>query len=381
MRRPRLSARWRIALSFGVLFFVGGLIILVLVNGLVRTDLLSPSTTAVTVTDGDSAEHEELEREVRTSVRNEALESLLVRSGLVLVGLTVVSGFAGWIVAGVVLRPVHRITDIAQRASTTNLDQRVHLEGPDDELKQMADTFDSMLDRLQSGIDARRRFSANAAHELRTPLTVIRTATEVGLAGPEAPSPETLAEVAADIRSATIQAEQLIERLLELARSEHGVQQSDVIDMRALVQDALNQVEPAARARDLVVQADLVPASVRGDPTLIDLAVANLLTNAVRYNRDGGTLRVETRAQPGAAVVEITSDGDTISADGVAELVRPFVRGEGARLGDGSQRGAGLGLSIVQAVADAHGGTLALAARPEGGLRVTLTLQSSGPTG
>ncbi len=360
-----------------MLFFVGGLIILVLVNGLVRTDLLSPPSAAPTVSDGDSAEHEEVEREVRASVRDEALESLLVRSGLVLVGLTLVSGVAGWIVAGIVLRPVHHITDIAQRASTTNLDQRVHLEGPDDELKEMADTFDSMLDRLQAGIDARRRFSANAAHELRTPLTVIRTATEVGLSGPVAPSPETIAEVAADIRSATVQAEQLIERLLELARSEHGVQESEVIDMRALVLDAMAQTDAAAQARHLVVDMDLADAGVRGDPTLIDLAVANLLTNAVRYNRDGGTLHVETRSRPGAAIVEVTSDGTMIPDDQLADLVRPFVRGEGARLSDGSRRGTGLGLSIVQAVADAHGGALTLAARPEGGLVVTLTLQSS----
>jgi signal transduction histidine kinase len=375
LSRLRLSARLRIALAYGVLFFAGGLILLALVNGLVRTDLLSPSVTEVPARETDSPQQEALERNARSTVRDEALDSLLVRSGLALAGLTIVSGLAGWIVAGVVLRPVHRITDIARRASTTNLDQRVNLEGPDDELKEMADTVDSMLDRLQAGMDARRSFSANAAHELRTPLTVIRTATEVGLTGS---TDETIAEVATDIRSATAQAERLIDRLLEFARSEHGIQESQVLDVPDLVQDALAKVINDADARGLHVDQHLEPVSVRGDPTLIDLAVTNLLANGVRYNRDRGCLRIETKRQAGAAVVQVTSDGQVLEPKQLDNLVRPFVRGDGSRVANGTE-GTGLGLSIVQAVADAHHGSLRLEARPEGGMQATLTIQSIGP--
>ena len=302
--------------------------------------------------------------------RSRTLARLLDYSLAVLAALVFGSAWLGWIVAGRALRPVHAITAAARRASEENLGERIALAGPDDELKELADTFDAMLGRLDAAFASQRRFVANASHELRTPLTVMRTAIDVTLAKPGR-TPAQLEAMAVEVRHAADRAEALIEALLTLARSDRGTGPREPLDVAVLAEDALDAAAAAIRARPVTVQTALEPAPAVGDPVLVERLVTNLIDNAVRHNVPDGWVQVATGTREGMAFIDVANGGPLIPPELVPSLFEPF-----RRLSDraGSPDGMGLGLSIVRSVALAHRGHATARPRPAGGLEVSVWL-------
>jgi signal transduction histidine kinase len=288
---------------------------------------------------------------------------------------TLAAGGLGWAASGRVLRPLRAITTAARTASQENLDQRLALAGPADELKELADTFDGMLARLDGAFASQRRFVANASHELRTPLTEMRTLIDVTLAEPgRTAGPQDPVLVA--VRAAVDRSEALIEALLTLARSDRGLGQTEVVDLPTAVEDAVDQASTTAAAIHVSIRTSLRPAQVTGDRVLIERLVTNLIDNAVRHNVPGGWVQAAARRESGFAELTVTNSGEPIPADQVGGLFEPFRRLAGREC---SPSGAGLGLSIVASVARAHGGQATARARPEGGLDVQIRLPATPP--
>jgi len=298
--------------------------------------------------------------------RSTTLTHLLTYSVLSLAGATLIAAAAGWIAAGRILRPVHRLTAAARAASEQNLSQRIALQGPRDELRELADTFDTMLERLDRAFTSQRHFIANASHELRTPLTVMRTAMDVVLAKPE-PTPGELASMAAEVRQAVGHSERLIEALLVLARNDQARTLTDPLDLAAIAEDALE----ARTANGIITTtATLGEAPVTGDQVLLERLVNNLLDNADRYNIAGGTVAISTTAHDAASVLRVVNTGAVVPADMVERLFLPFTRLDDRTRHDGF----GLGLALVSSIAAVHGGTVHATAVPAGGLDVTVRL-------
>jgi signal transduction histidine kinase len=361
---PRPTVRLKMTLLYAGVFFVAGALLLSVSYALVRNNLTDPANLRNLPRDNWA-----LNQAVQHEVADDALGRLRTQYAIALAAMTGLSVLLGWGVAGRVLRPLQRITATAQRVSQDNLDERIGLEGPRDELKELADTFDGMLERLSGAFASQRRFVANASHELRTPLTVIRTELDVTLADPHATTAE-LRAMAETVRDATLATERLIQALLTLARSEGGVVRRDPADLAEGARLALAQTGPEAAARRLVVRPTLDPAPVRGDRRLLERLVANLVENAIRHNRDGGTVEVRTATAAGRSTVEVRNDGALVPPEAVASLLEPFQRLDRGARGDG----VGLGLSIVRSVAEAHGGSVELRARPSGGLVARVSL-------
>ncbi|MCK9248264.1 MAG: HAMP domain-containing histidine kinase [Solirubrobacteraceae bacterium] len=326
---------------------------------------------------------------------------------LALAGTTLLAIAIGRVVAGRALRPLERVTATARRVSEDRLDERLALDGPHDEVRELADTFDTMLDRLSASLDAQRRFVANAGHELRTPLTVIRAEAEVALDDPDA-DVAALRAMGGRVIDEVDAMNGLIDALLVLARGQAGLQHREPVDLAAVVRrevdpsadraataTAIGAEGPTPGDRNTAAQADHegdpapggraqadpdgspagVPvivtgdrAMTAGDATLLTQMVRNLVDNARRYNRPGGRVDVDVRATPGTVTLRVRNPGPTIAPEDLERLTRPFERL--GRHGSGS----GLGLSIVQAVVDAHDGALSLTGGPEGGLDVLVTL-------
>jgi signal transduction histidine kinase len=320
----------------------------------------------------DGSTLDEVVRRIQRDVEAQAQQELLTQSGVALGLMALVSIGLGWVVAGRVLRPLHEITAAAQRLSGRNLDERINLEGPEDELKELADTFDRMLARLDAAFDGQRRFVANASHELRTPLTIVRTEVDVALANRHTPAEE-LRAMAERVRDAAGRCERLIDGLLTLARSERELHARDPVDLAEAAGEALVQARREAEPLGLSLAADLEPAPVAGDEALLGRLVANLVENGVRHNRPGGRLEVAT-GQNGRAFVRVANSGEEIPPDQVATLFEPFRRLAGRA---GRPEGSGLGLSIVRAVATAHGGEVDAKALAGGGLEVVVHLPAS----
>jgi signal transduction histidine kinase len=288
---------------------------------------------------------------------------------------TVLAGFLGWAVGARVLRPLRAITRAARTASQENLHQRLALTGPPDELKELADTFDAMLTRLDATFASQRRFTASASHELRTPLTEMRTLIDVALAKPAGPArqPDPLL---AGIRDAVDKSEDLIEALLTLARSDRGVEHTETVDLPTAVEDAIDLHSPAAAARGVRIRSDLKPAQVTGDRVLLERLASNLIDNAVRHNTPGGWVLASTRSRAGLAELTIANSGEPIPPEQTGALFEPFRRLPAAAR---DRPGTGLGLSIVASVAKAHRGRAQARARPDGGLEIHVTLPSAAP--
>ena len=355
-------------LLYAGVFFVAGLLLLVASYIFVKQTL----TDQHNLRDLPGASWS-LRVEYQHEVADDALSNLRRLYAVALGAMTGLSVLLGWAMAGRVLRPLQRITATAKRVSQDNLDERIALEGPRDELKELADTFDGMLERLSGAFASQRRFVANASHELRTPLTVIRTELDVTLADPHATNAD-LRAMGETVRDATLATERLIQALLTLARSEGGVIRRDAVDLADCARTAVRQAGAEASARGLDMQATLDPAPVRGDRRLLERLVANLVENAVRHNVDGGTVEVRTATAAGRSTVEVRNDGPAVPPDAVASLLEPFQRLDRGAPGDG----VGLGLSIVRSVAEAHGGSVDLRARPSGGLVARVSLPARG---
>jgi signal transduction histidine kinase len=300
--------------------------------------------------------------------RDLTLSHLLLYSLLTLGAVIALAAVLGWIFSGRSLRPVHRITAAARAASEHNLSARVALQGPRDELSELAETFDEMLSRLQSAFESQRQFIANASHELRTPLSVMRTTVDVVLTDPESTSDD-LRVMGTDIRTAVDHAEHLIGALLILARSERGLTAREEVDLATVAEDVLD----SAVIGDRRLHATLDPAVISGDPVLAERPVANLIENAVRYNTSAGDVWITTRSVGSASQLTVDNTGEVISSTDVDRIFLPF-----QRLSDRISRdGSGLGLAIVASIAMIHGGTATARPRKDGGLSVTVTIPSS----
>ncbi|WP_240809791.1 cell wall metabolism sensor histidine kinase WalK [Actinomadura sp. WMMA1423] len=305
--------------------------------------------------------------------KHDVLEQLLQSSLVTMLVLGVLAVVIGYVVAGRMLRPLHTVTATARRLSESNLYERIALDGPQDEIKDLADTFDRMLDRLNRAFDAQRRFVANASHELRTPLTINRTVLEVALASRRSP-PETRA-LADVLLGNTARHERLIEGLLLLAKSERELGTRARTPLQDVMRSALDQVEGQAEEAAVDVEVRLGPAEVAGDPVLLERCAVNLLENAVKYNVRDGRIWVRTGVRDGEAFLQVVNTGRPVPSYEVGTIFEPFRRLRADRTG--SRDGAGLGLSIVRAVVGAHGGAIDTVPRPEGGLSITVRLPTA----
>ncbi len=302
---------------------------------------------------------------------------ILIVCAIALAAITAAAAAIGWMIAGRVLRPLRTITATATRIAASSLHERLALHGPDDELKELADTLDNLFARLEASFDAQRRFAANASHELRTPLTRERTLLQVTLADP-ASTTDTWRAVSGELLASNAEQEHLIEALLTLASGEGGPGEREPLDLAAIAGEALAVPRPAISRLGLHVDADIQPAILEGDPLLVQQLVANLIDNAVRHNIPGGEVRVATGTNSGHAVLSVTNSGQVIAPTEVDRLFEPFQRlGPRPARRDG---GHGLGLSIVRAIASAHGAAVGARALPEGGLAVDVTFLAP-PTG
>ncbi len=314
-------------------------------------------------------------------VRGAQLSTLLTESAIALGIMALASIGLGWLMAGRALRPVRTMSTRARGISERNLHERLSLEGPDDELKELAETFDGLLGRLESAFESQRRFVANASHELRTPITLERALVEVALADPH-PTVDALRDTCQRVLVASEQQERLIEALLTLARSQRGVESRGPVDLRAVTAEVVQAVP----ANGLRVDVELGDACATGDQAMVERLVANLIENAVRHNQPDGWVSAWTGVREGRPTVEVANAGPLVDDAQLSELLKPFVRAAsngnghgngGGRLHDG--HGLGLGLSIVHAISDAHGARLSMSAPPGGGLRVSVAFPVSDP--
>jgi signal transduction histidine kinase len=305
--------------------------------------------------------------------RQHALDDLLSRSLLALLGLAVIAFAFGYAMAGRVLSPLGRILRTARAVAGSDLSRRIELDGPDDEIKELADTFDDMLERLQRAFTAQQRFVGNASHELRTPLAINRTLLEVHLSDPGAPVE--LQQLGKTLLATNERSEQLVEGLLLLARSENQIVERKPVDLAEVAGQAIDQVHAEAEAKGVTIRGTRKPAVVQGNGVLLERIALNLVQNAVRYNvPEDGWVEVTTDVQHGQAVLVVTNTGPVVPAYEIDNLFEPFRRLRTERTG--SVKGVGLGLSIVRSVARAHGGHISAQPREGGGLvmRVTLPL-------
>jgi signal transduction histidine kinase len=371
----RTTLRWRLTLVYSCVALAVGMLLLllsmVLVDRALRAGTVDVRNLFIPLPSGPLPFSEFQDR-----LREDALDRLLRQGLYALLVLGALGVAASYVLAGRVLRPLQDITSAAQRLSAERLDARIGLQGPRDELKQLADVFDDMLGRLEAAFEAQRRFVADASHELRTPLAVMRTEVDVALADPDASADE-LRQAAEVVRDATVRADRLVDSLLLLASAERlaGPAVRERVELGDVASEALAAVREEIAARDLQVGTAYGPGGVLGDRGLLERLAGNLVENAVRHNVDGGWLRVDTGTVEGRARLEVSSSGPVVEPSEVAGLFEPFRRLGVART---AQRGAGLGLAIVRAVAELHGGTARASARPDGGLVVTVDLPRSG---
>jgi signal transduction histidine kinase len=317
-------------------------------------------------------------RDLTNSYRNKTLHELVVKSLQALGVMAVLSVGFGWAIAGRALGGLHRMTATARRLSEQNLHERIALDGPDDELKELADTFDAMLGRLEAAFESQKRFVANASHELRTPLAIMRTEVDVALANPDA-TPDELRRMGEVVRRATERSDALIDGLLVLARSDQGPTALAPVDLAVLAEEALAQSATEAAVAGVETRARFDPAPTTGDPALLGRLAGNLIENAIRHNEPGGWLEVLTGpGADGAGEVRlvVANSGPLIDSGQVDGLFEPFRRLAGDRLAapGGRGPGAGLGLSIVRSVVAAHGGRVTARPRTGGGLVVEVFL-------
>ena len=366
-RLRRLTIRARLTLTYAGLVTGSGAVLIALVYLYMRQLQVAVPEQAPS-TDG-------VEEEVylRITLMSEFLNTMLVISLGALVLLALLSGAVGWVVAGRMLAPLSTMNEAAKQAASGDLSRRLSLTGPRDEIRDLADTYDHMLDSLETSLGTYRRFAANASHELRTPLATAQTMIDVTLADPTA-SAEQLRSLAERLRETNRANVETVDALLDLAEAQSGDLYREQVDLGEVVASALSQLVPEAGARevDLPEPPDDALVVVEGDPVLLRQAVSNLLRNAVRHNVAHGGIELELTSTDDRARLRVSNDGPLVPAERLESLREPFVRGSGR--GRTRDAGHGLGLAIVSAVATAHNGVLELSANPSGGLTATLDL-------
>jgi signal transduction histidine kinase len=308
--------------------------------------------------------------------KNSAIHYLFTTGSLYFAVIVVIAATGGYLLAKQALRPIARLTQTAQALSTETLDQRINLGGPDDELRELADTFDDMLGRLDQAFDSQRLFVANASHELRTPLSVILTELEVTLSDPDA-SPEELRRMGGVVVAAAERAQRLVNSLLTLARLQAvggagELEVSEPVDLARLVPGALRAVTAEAEDKGVRVETEIEEAVTAGDPRLLERLIGNLVENAIRHNVPNGWLRITTGQTNDKVWLHVANGGTVIPGGDVDTLFEPFRRGSGKVRT--ATKGAGLGLAIVRLIVEAHHGRLQAAAPPFGGLAIRIEL-------
>jgi signal transduction histidine kinase len=378
------SLRVRLASLIGLMLVVCGVALLAISYGLVSSNLSAPVTNSPTHANASSAPATSggpgtpskggarpagQKAATQTALRKRTLDQLVTQYLAVLAGVVLVAVAVGWLLAGRLLRSIRRITTVAERVTGRNLDERIGLGGPRDELRELADAFDEMLARLDAVIRAQRRFVADASHELRTPLTAMQAEVEVLAADPHVATVDVAAATLV-FRRQLARSEELIEGLLALARSEPELLAVEDVDLGQIAREALEEAEPRAAARRLRVDPQLTPAIVHGDRRLLTLLVGNLIDNAIKHNHNEGWISCRTAVDDDSVLLAITSSGQLVTADDLQEITQAFRRGGRARVGDGH----GLGLAIVQAVTRAHHGTMTIKPGSAGGLNIEVRL-------
>ncbi|MGI5340504.1 sensor histidine kinase [Streptomyces sp. CA-181903] len=384
----RPTIRIRLTLLYGGMFLMAGVLLLTIIYLLAADAMREGSYLPFRFIDGNlestsnacpslrpgRIDARELENAVQVCMNHQraiALNGLLRRSLLALLGLAVIAFAFGYAMAGRVLSPLGKITRTARRVAATDLTRRIELGGPDDELKELSDTFDEMLDRLERAFTAQQRFVANASHELRTPLAINRTLLEVHLSDPGA-SPE-LQQLGKTLLATNERSEQLVEGLLLLARSDNEIVDRKPVDLAEVASQALDQARGEAQAKGVELRGERLPAVVQGNGVLLERVALNLVQNAVRYNvPEGGWVEVTTESRPGEAVLVVENTGPVVPAYELDNIFEPFRRLRTERTG--SDKGVGLGLSIVRSVARAHGGRITAEPREGGGLVMRVVL-------
>ncbi|MFE9931947.1 sensor histidine kinase [Streptomyces sp. NPDC005533] len=385
----RPTIRIRLTLLYGGMFLIAGILLLSIIYLLAAQALRQGNALMYEIVDGQNVQVtsttcpvsrinqlEQFNTAMKACAleqRRHALDDLLSRSLMALLGLSIIAFAFGYAMAGRVLSPLGKITRTARRVVGTDLTRRIELDGPDDELKELADTFDEMLDRLERAFTAQQRFVANASHELRTPLAINRTLLEVHLSDPGAPVE--LQQLGKTLLATNERSEQLVEGLLLLARSENQIVERKPVDLAEVASRAVDQVRGEADAKGVEIRGERALAVVQGNGVLLERIALNLVQNAVRYNvPEDGWVEVTTEVQHGQAVLLVSNTGPVVPAYEVDNLFEPFRRLRTERTG--SDKGVGLGLSIARSVARAHGGRIQATPREGGGLvmRVTLPL-------
>ncbi|MFC5826011.1 sensor histidine kinase [Nonomuraea insulae] len=376
MRKWRRPARMRFTLLYGAMFMLSGVVLLVIANlvGLGGTQVSrttfpgAPPVTLAAANDHIASLQAQL-----SDTHTAQLRQLLIGSAVALAVMAVVSVVMGRVIAGRVLRPLRVITAATRRISADNLHERLAAQGPADEVKDLADTIDGLLERLESSFAAQRRFVANASHELRTPLTTMRASLDVAMAKPE-PVPAQTAGLADRLRTELDQIDRLLDGFLMLARAQHGaLTDRTVLSLGRLASAALEARAADVTAKSLTVHADADDGAwTQGNGTLLARMIDNVIDNAITHNHHGGRIHLATTTEGATARLVVETGGRLLDQEQVDRLAQPFQRlgADRTRSGDGS----GLGLSIVAAIAAAHDGALDLRARPEGGLRAAISL-------
>ncbi|MEU9331858.1 HAMP domain-containing sensor histidine kinase [Streptomyces sp. NPDC048290] len=380
----RPTIRIRLTLLYGGMFLIAGILLLSIIYLLAAQALNVGSELPFRIVEGkvsssicnfpesgSATVFNDAMNDCVGQQRQHALDNLLSRSLLALLGLAVIAFAFGYAMAGRVLSPLGRITRTARAVAGSDLSRRIELDGPDDELKELADTFDDMLERLQRAFTAQQRFVGNASHELRTPLAINRTLLEVHLSDPQAPVE--LQQLGKTLLATNERSEQLVEGLLLLARSDNQIVERKPVDIAEVASQAVDQVHAEADAKGVQIRGTREAAVVQGNGVLLERIALNLVQNAVRYNvPEGGWVEVTTGIQHGHAVLVVANTGPVVPAYEIDNLFEPFRRLRTERTG--SDKGVGLGLSIARSVARAHGGHIAAQPREGGGLVMRVTL-------
>lgn len=380
MRRLLRTVRMRLTLLYGALFTASGAALLAITFLLVRRKTiftvllpcagLKPEDCSYSLSGKRSAAINPMREYLHQ--QHSLLREFVVQSGIALAIMLVVSLALGWIVAGRVLRPLRTMTTTVRHISARNVHERLALTGPQDELKDLADTVDGLLGRLEAALDAQKRFVANAAHELRTPLTLERALLEETLTD-RRPTVEAFRATFERVVTISDQQTRLLESLLTLATSERGLESRVPVDLAALTERVLAAHTSAGGPR---LDPRITPAATAGDPALVERLVANLVDNALRYNVPGGSVEVATGSEDGHATISVSNTGPVVPSEQVDRLLQPFQRLDRSARDDGHH---GLGLSIAHAIALAHDGSLSALPRQGGGLVVRAAFPAAHP--